>query len=70
MTACYLINRSPTLMSDKTPNEIVTGEKPDISFYAYALQFVQLLYDNTKNCSHFYFAGFRVWRTEWAENTS
>ena len=37
-TACYLINRSPTSISDKTPHEAVTGEVPDISnlvsFYA------------------------------------
>ena len=33
MTACYLINRSPVYLSDKTPVEIVTGEKPDISHF-------------------------------------
>jgi hypothetical protein len=30
-TACYLINRSPTMILDTTPHERVTGEKPDIS---------------------------------------
>ncbi len=38
VAACYLINRSPTTGHDKTPYELVTGEKPDISllvpFYA------------------------------------
>jgi histone deacetylase 1/2 len=36
--ACYCINRSPTSNHEKTPYEMVTGEKPDVSklvpFYA------------------------------------
>jgi hypothetical protein len=32
-TACYIINRSPTAHSDKTPWELATGEVPDISHF-------------------------------------
>jgi len=31
-TACYLVNRSPSLaLEDKTPQEVWTGKKPSLS---------------------------------------